>query len=778
MLISPPFLPDRGSMSEQDWLQAAMNGGTFGDGAFPLGQYMEWHGGIHISAPSDSTGNPLPVRAIADGKVIFLHQPTPAANLPADHPLNYGNGYTSDGIVVILHETEIGVDDLNNPTSIQFYSVYFHLFSINERVILGNPIYRKDPIGQAGHIDGQPNWLHFEICCNEENIRKIAGRYTGSLKTDQNGRKDSVFGEVYFHLPASTPIYSEAPTLHLKDATKTIPPSHHGAATSYAPLQPIAYLTEEAVVGISYSNDRDVVNGNATITTYSINGHQYGTSLQKSEAEYKLYSTALQLSNAFSAQAQPTPSAVYELLRFGRVIGPDPLTPEDFPYWHEISYPVPASANTSSSPQPDAPTETLGWVNLNASYVTKFSDADFPEWKGWHLFDDDDEGSGRCNSQSLRALIFGEARATDDTTKLTAERFNAVNRIMRRAICKFPSEWDASTFDQRFRWRNTPGSVYIDPLNQDEYQRLEKHVKALCFDCPELFKATWHFDPREFISHFRKNSWLNTRELAQCIPRSLLALDHTFVEQTTNWNSAIHQATLWQIPLNKALRRYGISNSKFRIIHIISHIIPETGCMKWVKEGGGEDRPYSPYYGRGLIQLTLLPNYKAYGKFRALTTPNVPATFHQLGWNPDIIIAENDNNYNAINCADSSGFYVTFKHGMLEHLDAGVSIDDAIAASRDVNGHVEIENLNGLDRRLQSVIYLKNILLDEYFSTESVPLTFDWRRINHKEPVLDAAGHPVTITVNGHSHVETKFYRVSHTINVSLKRQAPPPGRA
>jgi hypothetical protein len=34
---------------------------------------------------------------------------------------------------------------------------------------------------------------------------------------------------------------------------------------------------------------------------------------------------------------------------------------------------------------------------------------------------------------------------------------------------------------------------------------------------------------------------------------------------------------------------------------------------------------------------------------------------------------------------------------MLEHMDAGCSKENAILVSKDVNGYVEIQNLNGLD---------------------------------------------------------------------------------
>ena len=49
-----------------------------------------------------------------------------------DDPLNYGDGYTSDGVVVIRHITDIGADAQGQPVEVTFYSVYMHLHSIRD----------------------------------------------------------------------------------------------------------------------------------------------------------------------------------------------------------------------------------------------------------------------------------------------------------------------------------------------------------------------------------------------------------------------------------------------------------------------------------------------------------------------------------------------------------------------------------------------------------------------------------------------------------------------
>ena len=108
---------------------------------------------------------------------------------------------------------------------------------------------------------------------------------------------------------------------------------------------------------------------------------------------------------------------------------------------------------------------------------------------------------------------------------------------------------------------------------------------------------------------------------------------------------------------------------------------------------------------------------------------------------------------------------------MLSHMDAGVSQDNAITVSKDVNGYVAIENLNGLEVRLQSVLYLRNALLDDIFNGQTVSLMFEWRRNSQQEPVLDAQGHPVM--AGNPPHPKKKYYATQHTITSSLELQKP-----
>lgn len=445
MLISPPFLPARGDLTEEQWLNLAMACGDPGAGAYPVSANLDWHGGVHLTAPLSGT-TPEPVRAIADGTVVFVREPT-KTNDP-QHPLYYGGGYTSDGAIVIRHETEIGVNNHNQTTSVQFYSIYHHLYSIRATARKNQPIWRKDELGQAGYIYGQPNQIHFEIRCDEDNLRKLIGRTSGNLQVDRDGRLDAIFGELYFYLPTNTPIYSERPLLNSALAQKPAPAGTPLPATPVA-LQPLTRITHPMVIGVMYAggNGEAGRRGDARVASYTPDGIAIGSPIFESAVEYKLYETCTTISKSYKTGTQPAPSAVMEILRFGRVIGPDSLTPADLPHWREIRF-----------------INGKGWVNLNATDVRKFSDADFPQWKKWRIIADDNNNDARCDSKTLKSLVDldgdGEINPIEGLTALGQDH---IAQQMHKTICRIPCEWNAENQNRRWNWLIETGTENAPP---------------------------------------------------------------------------------------------------------------------------------------------------------------------------------------------------------------------------------------------------------------------------------------------------------------------------
>jgi hydroxyethylthiazole kinase len=501
--------------------------------------------------------------------------------------------------------------------------------------------------------------------------------------------------------------------------------------------------------------------GSAWLSTLGLDGTRIGDMPEERDAEYNLHKRSKEIGESYPANARPAPSAVYELLRFGRVINTtgETLTPADVPHWRHVAYPG-----------------GRGWVNLNAQGVRKFSDADFPHWRQWQLIDDSADQDSRCDSAKLKGWLDISGNGQVDPNEATSRLADAdLAPRFARTICKFPTEWDADSVDQRWGWLKSSTAENPTPLTDADFALLRAHIAALAFfpGGTGLPTSHWHFQPREFIRHFRMCGWLSSEEFAQCFPRSLLHLTGTqFQAHQVPWATAIQNSRRWSLVFNRSAQKYLSHSAPHRLLHFISNVVPETGYLRLVREQGADGASYAPYIGRGLIQLTHLDGYKAYGDFKQFPTTVTTGQFSALGWNPDTLIAhDNNGNHNYANCADTAFFYVVKRSNMLRHMDAGIDQDSAITVCKDINGYVAIENLNGLDARLQTAVFLKYVLMDNTTESLSEPMTFSWRRNSQKEIVYDAAGN-IVMTGNP-PHPKKKFYVTEHNINVSLAPQRP-----
>ncbi|MBB3213698.1 hypothetical protein FHW67_002999 [Herbaspirillum sp. Sphag1AN] len=628
MIISPPFIlpvvkkdekyttkkslndPVIVTPTDDEITEAAMRptassliGGTgIEEGTFPVSNHLMWHNGIHLQA-RDAGSHDYPIHAIADGEVVFMHKPNPMRtnDLAGQY---YDESWTDNGCIVLKHKTEIGADG-DQPVSITYYSVYMHLVRILITGGVGRKVYRKDKLGVAGQIYGHTKQLHFEICCDTENLKKIIGRDPGwqgpeAIPT-KDGRTDSIFGSLYIYLPATTPIRIDPPTDHLRaDSTTTL-----GTAQW---------------IKLDYGSEGRMP-GTCALTSYSTSG-QLGATRQDINAEYNLYKEATDRHNSL-IKAHPTvkssPSGWYELLRFGRNIGrsttdKDPL-PDDAAHWRKI--------RTLEG--------KVVWADLNAPGTYKFSDADFLPQFGWNCYDDDtNPNDQRCDSERIKALIRAEGdqpnpdRNKDDVNLSRRLGDKDVRKAMRRAICKFPCEWDKHAMVKRYEWLKEVEYGYKD--NPEGWIEYVNHLRAMTFDGlpQEYTDAQWRFHPTEFIKHFRKCGWLSKEEIAQLVPS--YAIRTAINKQTRNkeilWEKVRTDTTddsqifkYHLTPLNRAMRKYGI-NTPMRQACFFGNAVQETNWMQSLPETGGRGLWYAPWYGRGFLQLTNPGNYCDYWAWR------------------------------------------------------------------------------------------------------------------------------------------------------------------
>lgn len=771
MLISPPFLlPRNADETDEAFVtrcmpnSSVMVAGTQApEGSFPVSFKLGWHGGLHLQAPADANNAAATVRAIADGEIVSVRQPTPRNDTasPAE-PRNYNPygdrpAWTDDGYVIIKHTTEIGADAQNAATTVTFFSIYMHLSQLRgaaHRAAAGvagsGKVYRKDEIGVAGRVYGNDQQLHFEIVCDDENLQRLIGRRSGELNTAQDGRTDAVYGEMYFRLSVDTKFFAQQPANNIA-----------------SPTQSAAYTLrgDPLYVGLRYAGGDGAAadRGDAYLTTYQADGTPLGPALNENNAEYNLYATASRISEAYPESGRPAPSAVYELLRFGRSIGFDVLTPADVPHWRLVSYPG-----------------GQGWVNLNAAGVLKYSDADHPHWRGWRLIDDDTDADSRCESAQLIALIEDPADKDGKLTRAELERrlpLPEVRERLKRTICKFPGEWDRATAAARWDWLNGDPEFGLQP---PDFAELMAHIDALTFPWAAAgtgIDAThWHFNPREFIAHERRCGWLSAYILARIYSDTPAVILNKYI-----------------FALNRTMRRY-IIQSPLRQSHFIGQgavesnfmldmqeasmigkveptrllgekrnsksVVPEDRLGHWYGREPAEDDPWfklekynslgkritgsyswvignvgdidaQKFRGRGFKQLTGLDNYAAYWVYRGLLRKD---SFDSNWWSdPQYIKREptrmakrppriDDPERLSIspeNCMDSGGWYMIFRRPkVISSIDGDVHCvaatvperDTEKAASRAVTFAINGGYI-GDDKRLKYTQRAKNILL-------------------------------------------------------------------
>lgn len=778
MIISPPFLPSSGVTPVADQINDPMmdivDKLELEHGIYPIAFDRRWHTGIHLMPDARNER----VRAIADGDVVAYRVCKKAVDD------GQGNVNSNAGFVLLKHQTDTG-----DGRSITFYSLYMHLLELDGYAELGvsynalpeflrtaSPgeaqtadappqpaqhggalkVYRKDMLGLAGRCQGQRH-IHFEIFMLPEDFKYFDNTQLGNEQPTTPSATD-VWGHSYYIIPAGQSFLAKPSGSNSHGVLNKVAFELLQSGSNSTPLHVETYFHQ----GTKFTNTWSVAaDGTRTLLTPQ--------PVQESGYEYGLYDRATKL-------YEDCPSDGYELLRFGRILSPQPG--------------LAAGAARTTWMRMTFASGQEGYLDVNSDSIVKLSDADFPFFTGWRKISAASgttpfTNDGMCSVAELNKIVENVESTGTDPNEVTDEdalaayvkNNDALRAQLKGFVCHAPTEWDSSQNETRYAALNAPDGFYgkQQSTNPNGYADFLSLLKKFQFwDQVGLpSDEVWFFHPLQFIRHFRRCGWLHPKEISQCIPTSLQRLYHAdMVTDHISWHSASSRGEDWAKPFSLSTRKYGVDNSKLRLLQFFSHVIPETGCLSQVVEGNGQNATYAPYWGRGLIQLTGIDNYTDYGKFRKLSSATIPSQYSDLHWDPDTLIAkDNHGNHNSENCADSACFYIAKRSGMLGHMDAGYSQSQAITVSEDVNGHVAIENLNGLELRLQGVTYLRKILLDEVIDEESVSITFDWRRNSSKEPKLDAQGHPV---MHGNPPKPVMiFYKKTWTIQVSMKRQKP-----
>ncbi|MFL9958693.1 hypothetical protein PQR21_08785 [Paraburkholderia nemoris] len=624
MIISPPFLParpghemdsaDAGNtvVPDHDVCAAGMQECAPGNGAFPVSFNLGWHGGSHLVAPRKANGETESVRAIADGTVVYVRQTSPAGKAA----LQYRGVRTDDGCVVIKHSTEIGE---GRSAEITYFSIYMHLQTVRPSIVVGKKIYRKDLLGVPGQIYGQLGQIHFEIVCNDANLEKLFGRAAGPLNAVQ-GRVDAIYGDIWFRVPKGARIFGNQPHPYRRDASE--PPL--GPHPSVQTQPPVGITSCDLFIRMHYEKT-------CTLTTFRLT--EDGRSIQVGEPlssatsfEYDLYAEVNRLNRMYTdgstapanpSPKAPSPSLIYEMLRFGRPVSETIPSDVKFAHWRKVVTP-----------------EGTGWINLHKpTTIGVYSDADFPHWAGWSLIDDDHTSASHCDSPTIRKWLDlnGDGHVTHTEAK-DALRNNDVANRMAQAICKFPIEWTKQDIEKRWGWLETQNEALPAPLSKDDFTVLKAHIEALAFwedihdaDLPQAAEC-WHFPPKAFVKHFGKCCWFSNAEFKQIYPS---ASDTTATKYRKTVNRMLTKYLL-TTPNRQShfLGQAAVESSQLRFMSELYNGDPYTYFRKYERAqnfkgwlGNVQHNDGGRYRGRGFKQLTGRTNYAAYFSYRGLLDP-------------------------------------------------------------------------------------------------------------------------------------------------------------
>ncbi|PRX26635.1 hypothetical protein B0G75_118138, partial [Paraburkholderia sp. BL18I3N2] len=366
----------------------------------------------------------------------------------------------------------------------------------------------------------------------------------------------------------------------------------------------------DLVVRMHYEKD-------CTLTTYrqnvDLSWSVCGAMPAERDVEYDLYRRAMALHGRFTdsslaaiAAGMPvaSPSAIFEVLRFGRCIG------DEIPYGARLNH-----WRKVKTPDGD------GWINLSKAGVRVYSDADFPEWASWSFINDDPTPDSLCDSPTIkRWLDVNHAGHVSHADAVSALGMEAIRERMARAVCRFPSEWSREGLAARYNWLKSPHEALANPLSDADFNKLMDHARDLAFwediSDPDLPHANevWHFPPTAFIRHFRMCAWLSVSEFKQILPREVLreGPHHAmYYEDVLAVTAAFLQHNLRSI--NFSLRKYRI-NTPQRISTFFGNSLQETQWLTKLYENN-QNMWYYPWDGRGFLQLTGPDNYVEYWDF-------------------------------------------------------------------------------------------------------------------------------------------------------------------
>jgi len=264
--------------------------------------------------------------------------------------------------------------------------------------------------------------------------------------------------------------------------------------------------------------------------------------------------------------------------------------------------------------------------------------------------------------------------------------------IVQRLLVKHHSEWlhDADSA----LWR--PRLAELSKRNPTIAQYNHAHINALVWmkDVPEIRsgEALWHMHPLVFLDAISTrpcacNRDITLDELCAIAPKTNTDALKTYIR-----------------PFNDGFKQYGINSCREKA-HFLAQCCHESGGLRLTVEGGGSQKSYAPWYGRGLIQLTHQDAYIKYGISVSDDFISSDMARNKLSLSPDCVLS-------------AFWFYMSYDN---KKINEYAKKDDFNMVTARVNG-----GFNGYNDRLKYFNKAVEVLNAEHLSALQVNGVFNF----------------------------------------------------
>ncbi|MFB5171470.1 hypothetical protein AAIO65_02350 [Erwinia amylovora] len=174
-----------------------------------------------------------------------------------------------------------------------------------------------------------------------------------------------------------------------------------------------------------------------------------------------------------------------------------------------------------------------------------------------------------------------------------------VRDIVSRMVVKHESEWFGGSGHQKW----TAFFQDCDTLRIDIAKKWLDDMEWMSRVEPFTSgKAVWHMHPVMFLDYLKGSQCACDRDIT--------------LEEFQKFVVGVNAKTIssYLNEMNAGFKKFGINKCREKA-HFLAQVLHESGNFRFTKEINGERASYQPWFGRGLIQITLRDNYVKYGEY-------------------------------------------------------------------------------------------------------------------------------------------------------------------